>query len=299
MESEVSMLGPIAQNLVFGILVGALYGLAAVGLSLVFGVTKFLNVAHGELLMFGGYASFWVFTLLGVDPFLTLPSTIIFLLLVGVVLYKVLFARMVKLPEEIKIKNTLLVGFGLSLILQNVALRLWTADDRGITTSYAGSVFTILGVRFPIVRVASLGIAFVSLLALQLFLRRTYTGKAIRATVEDWEAATLMGIDIHKVYLLSFVLGAALAGVAGTLVSVGYSIEPAMGMYWTLKGLIVMVLGGLGSITGTFVGGLILGVTESATSFFISGNYRQVVGLLLFLLVLIFRPQGLFGAREG
>jgi branched-chain amino acid transport system permease protein len=299
MESEVSMLGPIAQNLVFGILVGALYGLAAVGLSLVFGVTKFLNVAHGELLMFGGYASFWVFTLLGVDPFLTLPSTIIFLLLIGLVLYKLLFARMVKLTEEIKIKNTLLVGFGLSLILQNVALRLWTADDRGITTSYAGSVFTILGVRFPIVRVASLGIAFVSLLALHLFLRRTYTGKAIRATVEDWEAATLMGIDIHKVYLLSFVLGAALAGVAGTLVSVGYSIEPAMGMYWTLKGLIVMVLGGLGSITGTFVGGLILGVTESATSFFISGNYRQVVGLLLFLLVLIFRPQGLFGAREG
>jgi len=293
------MLGPIAQNLVFGILVGALYGLAAVGLSLVFGVTKFLNVAHGELLMFGGYASFWVFTLLGVDPFLTLPSTIIFLLLVGLVLYKLLFARMVKLTEEIKIKNTLLVGFGLSLILQNVALRLWTADDRGITTSYAGSVFTILGVRFPIVRVASLGIAFVSLLALQLFLRRTYTGKAIRATVEDWEAATLMGIDIHRVYLLSFVLGAALAGVAGTLVSVGYSIEPAMGMYWTLKGLIVMVLGGLGSITGTFVGGLILGVTESATSFFISGNYRQVVGLLIFLLVLIFRPQGLFGAREG
>jgi len=299
MESEVPMLGPIAQNLVFGILVGALYGLAAVGLSLVFGVTKFLNVAHGELLMFGGYASFWVFTLLGVDPFLTLPSTIIFLFLVGVFLYKLLFARMVKLTEEIKIKNTLLVGFGLSLILQNVALRLWTADDRGITTSYAGSVFTILGVRFPIVRVASLGIAFVSLLALHLFLRRTYTGKAIRATVEDWEAATLMGIDIHKVYLLSFVLGAALAGVAGTLVSVGYSIEPAMGMYWTLKGLIVMVLGGLGSITGTFVGGLILGVTESATSFFISGNYRQVVGLLIFLLVLIFRPQGLFGAREG
>jgi branched-chain amino acid transport system permease protein len=295
------MLGPMAQNLVFGILVGALYGLAAVGLSLVFGVTKFLNVAHGELLMFGGYASFWVFTLLGVDPFLTLPSTIIFLLLIGVVLYKVLFARMVKLTEEIKIKNTLLIGFGLSLVLQNLALRLWTADDRGITTSYSGQALTFLGVRFPIVRVASLGIAFVSLLALHLFLRRTYTGKAIRATVEDWEAATLMGIDIHKVYLLSFVLGSALAGVAGALVSVGYSIEPAMGLHWTLKGLIVMVLGGLGSIMGTFVGGIVLGVTESATSFLIprGGTYREVVGLFLFILVLIFRPQGLFGAKEG
>jgi len=295
------MLGPMAQNLVFGILVGALYGLAAVGLSLVFGVTKFLNVAHGELLMFGGYASFWVFTLWGVDPFLTLPSTIIFLLLIGIVLYQVLFVRMVKLTEEHKIKNTLLVGFGLSLVLQNLALRLWTADDRGITTSYSGQALTFLGVRFPIVRVASLGIAFVSLLALHLFLRRTYTGKAIRATVEDWEAATLMGIDIHKVYLLSFVLGAALAGVAGALVSVGYSIEPAMGLHWTLKGLIVMVLGGLGSIMGTFVGGIVLGVTESATSFLIprGGTYREVVGLFLFILILIFRPQGLFGAKEG
>jgi branched-chain amino acid transport system permease protein len=279
-------------------LVGALYGLAAVGLSLVFGVTKFLNVAHGELLMFGGYASFWLFTLLDVDPFASIPLSIIFLLLIGLLLYKLLFSRMVKLPDEDKIRNTLLIGFGLGLILQNVALRLWTADDRGITTSYAGEAFTILGVRFPVVRVASLVIAFVFILALQLFLRRTYTGKAIRATVEDWEAATLMGINVHRVYLLSFVMGAALAGVAGTLVAVGYSVDPAMGMHWTLKGLIVMVLGGVGSITGTLVGGLILGVTESAASILIGGNYRQVVGLVIFLLVLIFRPQGLFGARE-
>jgi branched-chain amino acid transport system permease protein len=275
-----------------------LYGLAAVGLSLVFGVTKFLNVAHGELLMFGGYASFWLFTLLGVDPFASIPLSIIFLLLIGLLLYKVLFSRMVKLPEEDKIRNTLLVGFGLGLILQNLALRMWTADDRGITTSYAGEAFTILGVRFPFVRVASLVIAFVFILALQVLLRRTYTGKAIRATVEDWEAATLMGINVHRVYLLSFVLGAALAGVAGTLVAVGYSVEPSMGMHWTLKGLIVMVLGGVGSIAGTLVGGLLLGVTESATSIFISSNYREAVGLVIFLLVLIFRPQGLFGAEE-
>jgi branched-chain amino acid transport system permease protein len=289
----------VAQSLIFGILVGALYGLAAVGLSLVFGVTKFLNVAHGELLMFGGYASFWLFTLWGVDPFASIPLSILFLLLIGSLLYKVLFSRMVKLPDEDKIRNTLLIGFGLGLILQNVALRLWTADDRGITTSYAGEAFTILGVRFPIVRVASLVIAFVFILALQLFLRRTYMGKAIRATVEDWEAATLMGINVHRVYLLSFVMGAALAGAAGTLVAVGYSVDPSMGMHWTLKGLIVMVLGGVGSITGTLVGGLILGFTESATSIFISSNYREVVGLVIFILVLIFRPQGLLGAKEG
>jgi branched-chain amino acid transport system permease protein len=293
------MLQPIAQNLVFGILVGALYGLAAVGLALVFGVTKFLNVAHGELLMLGGYASFWLFTLWRVDPFLSLPLAIVSLLVVGAVLYKLLFGRMVKLAEGAKIQNTLLVGFGLSLILQNLALRFWTADTRSITTLYSGAVWIILGVRLPIVRVASMGIAFVLIVALQLFLRRTYTGKALRATVENWEAATLMGIDIQRVYLLSFVMGAALAGVAGALVSVGYSIDPTMGMSWTLKSLVVMVLGGLGSLTGTFVGGLILGVTESATGYFFSLTYREVVGLVLFLLVLIFRPQGLFGAKEG
>jgi branched-chain amino acid transport system permease protein len=292
------MLEAVVQNLVFGILLGALYGLAAVGISMVFGVTKFLNVAHGELLMFGGYACFWLFNLFDLDPFLSLPLTIIFLLLIGTVLYQLLFVRMVKLPTEEKIKNTMLIGFGLTLILQNMALILWTADDRGITTSYSMATFTLLGVRFPYVRVAGLVISLVCLFALQQFLRRTYTGKAIRATVEDWEAASLVGIDVHRVYLLSFLLGTALAGVAGALVSVSFSVDPAMGMHWTLKSLIVMVLGGLGNFMGTFVGGILLGTTESITAFFIGGNYRQVVGLVLFLLILIFKPQGLFGVKE-
>jgi branched-chain amino acid transport system permease protein len=292
------MLEPLVQNLAFGVLVGSLYGLAAVGLSLVFGVTKILNVAHGELLMFGGYASFWAVTLLGIDPFLSIIPAVIFLAVIGYILYKLIFSRLVKLDESVKIQNTLLVGFGLSLILQNIALRLWSADTRGITTFYSGWAITTLGIRFPIVRVASLIIALVTLLALELFLRRTYTGKALRATVENWEAATLMGIDIQKVYLLAFVMGASLAAIAGTLVSVGYSIDPMMGLNWTLTSLIVMVLGGLGSIIGTFVGGIVLGVTQSLTGFLLSQSYREVVGLVLFLLVLVFRPQGLFGAKE-
>jgi branched-chain amino acid transport system permease protein len=293
------MLGSVTQNLVFGVLVGALYGLVAVGLSLVFGVTKFLNVAHGELLMIGGYSSFWIFSLLGVDPFLSIPITIFFLLIVGWILYKLLFSRMTKLPEESKIKNTLLVGFGVSVILQNIALRLWSADDRGITASYSRVAFTVFGIRLPIVRLISLAISLIFLIGLQLFLHKTFTGKAIRATVQDWEAASMMGINIHRMYLLAFMIGAALAGVGGTLVTVNYSIEPSMGLNWTLKALIVMVLGGLGSITGTFIGGIILGVTESATSILIGSNYREVVGLVIFLLVLIFRPQGLFGKKEA
>ncbi len=292
------MFETLVQNLVFGILLGALYGLAAVGIAMVFGVTKFLNVAHGELLMLGGYACFWLFNLFDLDPFLSLPLTIFFLLVIGTVLYKLFFVRMVKLPQEEKIKNTMLVGFGLSLILQNVALMLWTADDRGITTSYSSAAFSLLGVRFPYVRLAGLLISLVCLFSLQLFLRRTYTGKAIRATVENWEAASLMGIDVHKVYLLSFLLGTALAGAAGALVSVTFSVDPSMGMHWTLKALIVMVLGGVGNFMGTFVAGILLGVTESATAYFMGGNYREVVGLVLFLLVMVFRPQGLFGQKE-
>lgn len=292
------MLEAILQNIVFGILVGALYGLAALGLSLVFGVTKFLNVAHGELLMFGGYASFWVFNLLGIDPFLSLPLNILVLLVIGFVVYELLFVRMVKLGVEDKIKNTMLVGFGLSLILQNVALLLWTADDRGITTAYSAQAFKLLGIRFPMMRLASFALALVCLIALNIFLRKTFAGRAIRATVEDWEAASLMGINVHQVYLLSFVLGATLAGVAGALVSTTFSVYPSMGMHWTLKALVVMVLGGLGSFTGTFAGGILLGATESVTAFVIGGNYREIVGLLLFLLILIFRPQGLLGSKE-
>jgi branched-chain amino acid transport system permease protein len=295
---EIYILKAIPQNLVFGVLVGALYGLAALGLSLVFGVTKLLNVAHGELLMIGGYVSFWIFNLLGIGPFTSLPLNMLALALVGLVLYKLLFVRMVKLDEEDKIKNSMLVGFGLSLILQNLAIFLWTADDRGITTSYSAVAFTFLGIRFPLVRLASFALAFICLIALNIFLHRTYTGRAIRATAEDWEAASLMGIDVQNVYLLSFVLGAVLAGIAGAMVSITFSVNPFMGMQWTLKALVVMVLGGLGSLTGTFVGGIALGTTESITALLIGGNYREIVGLVLFLLILVFRPQGLLGSKE-
>lgn len=291
------MFESIAQNVVFGLLVGALYGLAAVGLSLVFGVLKILNVAHGELIMLGGYGSFWLFTLYGIDPFLSIPLTMALLFILGGVLYGGFFTHVVRFDEEVKIKNSLLIAFGLALILDNLAIRLWTADERAITPSYAGWTIESLGIRFPVVRLVGLVMAFISLLGLHLFLHRTYWGKAIRAMAEDWETATLMGINIQRGYLISFALGSALAGMAGTLVSVGYAISPAIGLEWTLKALIVVVLAGLGSMTGTFVAGLLLGVAESISAFFLGGAYRELVGLVIFLLVLSLRPQGLFGER--
>jgi branched-chain amino acid transport system permease protein len=285
----------LAQQLVLGLLIGGLYGLAAAGLSLVFGVMKVLNVAHGELIMLGGYGAFWLVALLGLDPFVSLAVVIPATLLLGVVLYAGLFGFVVRADEETRVKNSLLIGFGLALALHALAVRLWTADERSVPTPYGGAVFTVAGLSIPAVRLLSLLLAFALILSLQLLLTRWRWGKAIRATAEDWQAALLTGIDVRRAYLLAFALGTALAGAAGTLVTVAYSVSPSIGLEWTLKALIVVVLAGLGSVLGTFVGGLVLGVAEAASAAAFGGPYREVIGLVLFVVVLVLRPRGLFG----
>jgi branched-chain amino acid transport system permease protein len=285
----------LAQQLVLGLLIGGLYGLAAAGLSLVFGVLKVLNVAHGELIMLGGYGAFWLVALLGLDPFVSLVVVIPGALLLGVVLYAGLFGFVVRADEETRVKNSLLIGFGLALALHALAVRLWTADERSVPTPYGGAVFTVAGLSIPAVRLLSLMLAFALILALQLLLTRWRWGQAIRATAEDWQAALLTGIDVRRAYLLAFALGTALAGAAGTLVTVAYSVSPSIGLEWTLKALIVVVLAGLGSVLGTFVGGLVLGVAEAASAAAFGGPYREVIGLVIFVVVLVLRPRGLFG----
>ena len=284
----------LVQQLVLGLLVGGLYGLAAAGLSLVFGVLKVLNVAHGELIMLGGYGAFWLWALLGFDPLLALPLVVAGALAFGVLLYWGLFAFVVRAHEETRIKNSLLIGFGLALATHALAVRLWTADERSITTTYAGAVLSLGPIAIPLVRLASLVLAFALIGALHLLLQRWRWGRAIRATAEDWEAAALTGIDVRRAYLLAFAIGTGLAGAAGTLVSVGYSVSPSIGLEWTLKALIVIVLAGLGSMLGTFVGGLVLGLAEAASAFAFGGPYREVAGLVIFLAVLVARPRGLF-----
>jgi branched-chain amino acid transport system permease protein len=285
----------LAQQLVLGLLIGGLYGLAAAGLSLVFGVMKVLNVAHGELIMLGGYGAFWLVALLGLDPFASLALVIPGALLLGVVLYAVLFGFVVRADEETRVKNSLLIGFGLALALHALAVRLWTADERSVPTPYGGAVFTVAGLSIPAVRLLSLLLAFALILALELLLTRWRWGKAIRATAEDWQAALLTGIDVRRAYLLAFALGTALAGAAGTLVTIAYSVSPSIGLEWTLKALIVVVLAGLGSVLGTFVGGLLLGMAEAASAAAFGGPYREVIGLVIFVVVLVLRPRGLFG----
>ena len=285
----------LAQQILLGLLIGGLYGLAAAGLSLVFGVLKVLNVAHGELIMLGGYGAFWLVALFGIDPFASLVLVLPLSLLLGVVLYWGLFGFVVRADEETRIKNSLLIGFGLALALHALAVRLWTADERSIPTPYGGAVLTVGGLSIPLVRLLSLAVAFALIGGLHLLLKHWRWGQAIRATAEDWQAALLTGIDVRRAYLLAFALGTGLAGAAGTLVSVGYSISPSIGLEWTLKALIVVVLAGLGSMIGTFVGGLFLGVAEAASAIAFGGPYREIVGLVIFIVVLLLRPRGLFG----
>ena len=288
-------MGALAQQLVLGLLIGGLYGLAAAGLSLIFGVLKVLNVAHGELIVLGGYGAFWLFTLYGLDPFVALLLVVPASLLLGTGLYATLFGFVVRADEETRIKNSLLIGFGLALALQALAVRLWTADERSIPTPYGGAALSIGDLSLPVIRLLSLGIAFGLILGVQLLLEHWRWGKAIRATAEDWQAALLAGIDVRRAYLLAFAIGTALAGATGVLVTIGYSVSPSIGLEWTLKALIVVVLAGLGSMIGTFVGGLLLGVAEAASAAAFGGPYREVVGLVLFVVVLIVRPRGLFG----
>ncbi len=291
------MFETLLQNIVSGVLVGSLYGLAALGLSLVFGVLRILNIAHGELIMLGGYAAFWFFNLYGIDPFVSLALVIVLLFLIGWILHRGLFSAVVKFDEEDRLKNSLLIGFGLTLILQSVAIQLFSADERSITTDYATASIELFGIRLPIIRLAGLVVGLIVVVLLELFLNRTFQGKAIRATAEDWQTAALTGINVHSVYLFTFALGSALAGVAGALVVVGFSVSPIIGLEWTLKGLIVIVLAGLGSMWGTFLGGILLGVMESLSAYTLGAEYRELVGIILFLIILTVRPQGLFGAR--
>jgi branched-chain amino acid transport system permease protein len=285
----------LAQQLVLGVLIGGLYGLAAAGLSLVFGVLRVLNVAHGDLIMLGGYAAFWLFSLLGLDPFLSLLAVVPAALVIGVVLYTGLFGAVVRFTDETRIKNSLLVSFGLALAIHALAVKLWTADERSIATPYGGDVLTVVGLAVPKLRLASLILAFALIALVHLLLTRWRWGQAIRATAEDWQAALLVGIDVRRAYLLAFAIGTALAGAAGTLVSIGYSVSPSIGLEWTLKALIVVVLAGLGSLMGTFLAGVVLGVAEAASAAAFGGPYREVVGLVIILTILVARPQGMFG----
>lgn len=279
------------QTIVSGFLTGSLYALIGIGLTIIFGVMRVINFAHGELLMLGMYITYWLFHLLGVDPLLSLLVTMPLLFLIGAAIQRFLIAPSIRAPEE----NLILLTVGVSLVLSNLALLFWTADYRTVTASYSGVAWRLAGISFSVPLLIGFGIALAITAVLFLFLMRTDIGRAIRATAQDRESAMLMGIPVQKISMITFGIGASLAGAAGTLLDPVYYIYPNVGAPFTLKAFVIVVLGGMGSVVGALVGGLILGVAESLGAVYISTGYRDAVGFVIFLLILTLKPSGLFG----
>jgi branched-chain amino acid transport system permease protein len=288
----------VLQILTYGLIVGAVYGLVAIGLALLMGVMKYLNIAHGTFIMLGGYVSFWLSHFWGLDPFASIPLVMLVMFLVGLVLYKVLLSPLARLPEGLKINNSMLITFGLTWILDNAATLVWTSDVRSVTTSYTGEVVELFGVRLSYTGLAGMGLAVTLILLLHLLLTKTFFGKSVRAATQDADAASLSAINVQRTFLISCGIGIALAGAAGVAIVSIYSITPTGGLSWLLLSMVVLVLAGEGNINGILPAGLFLGLVEAVSVFVTGASYREVVGLIVFILVLMFRPQGLFVSRK-
>jgi branched-chain amino acid transport system permease protein len=284
----------ILQVLINGILLGGLYGIMAMGMSLIYGVMRIVNITHGALIMLGAYITFWTFTLWGWDPFLSLPVTILMLFLYGYLLQRFILNLIVRAQMYL----TLLITFGIEVVMVNLARILWSSDLRQVAPSYTAANFSVAGLTIPYVRLwVFLTTIMLSILFL-LLLERTRLGRAIRATAEELRAARLTGIPVGHVYAVTFGLGAALAGAAGAMWGMLFPMTPIMGRPLTLKSFVVAVLGGLGTMMGPIVGGVALGLAESFTSTFIGPTYPNAISFGLLVLILILRPTGVLGRRE-
>jgi branched-chain amino acid transport system permease protein len=296
---ELSLLADpaILSELVFqGLVRGAMYALMGIGLSLIFGILGVVNFAHGEFFMLGTYAMYFVSALLGL-PFLAgVAAAAIALFVVGVLVERALIEPLRQRAGRDWLLDSFVLTIGLMVILQNLALLGFGSRRRGITTMVEGSV--VLGdvtITYERLAILALAVSIVGLLA--AYIKFTATGKAIRATAQHPEAAQTLGIDINRVYTVAFGLGAALAGAAGALLISIFPAFPTVGYQPVLKSFAVVILGGLGNIPGAIAGGFLLGIVEAYAIFFMSAGWQSVVTPLIIILVLVFRPQGLFTAQ--
>ncbi len=277
-----------------GFFLGGLYAVVAIGLSLIFGVMRLVNVTHGEFLIAAAYLNLVITGVFGVDPLLATFISMPIIFVIG-------FAtqRWVLNPVMGKgMEPALLMAFGLSIIAQNGMIYIFGGDPQTITTRFTQQGTEVLGVTVPTIYVVSLVLGVVLIGGLHLFISRTYLGKAIRAATQDPETAGIMGINVNHIYAITYGIGASLAAFGGLLIGAAFSFIPASGFPWLLKSFVVVVLGGMGSIIGTLLGGLILGTAEGMGAAIVGTGYRDMIGFLIFLLVLLIRPRGLFG-RKG
>jgi branched-chain amino acid transport system permease protein len=284
----------LVQAFVNGLLLGGFYALLSVGFSLVYGVMGIINLAHAAMVMLGSYVTFTLFHYLGVDPFITLPVTALVLFIIG---YGVQIGINNRLIRRGFLGMTVVAAFGLNLVMINVALLIWTADYKSVVTSYSGMAFEILGLRFPLIRVLILVVSLVMTGLLWLFLQKAKTGKAIRAVAQNREAAEMMGVNVFRMYNITFAIGAAMAGIAGALLTPFSSISPFMTGPFLGIVFSVAVLGGLGSVSGAVLAGLVLGVAQVVGVHFLGVQWQLAISYAVFILVLLLRPQGLRGVK--
>lgn len=281
----------LAQALLNGVLQGGVYAAAGVGLSLIFGVSGILNAAHGELVMLGAFATYWLFKLHHVDALLTLPISFVLLFALGYAIQRLILNR--TLGSNVLV--SLLVTFGISLILVNTALRLWSADYRMMTVPYFERSYILGPLIVPPSRLTAFVVGVAMVAGLHGLLQHTRLGRMIRATAQDWEMARLVGVQPYRIYAITFGLGAGISGVAGSLVAFYTPVEPHMGLTFTLFSFAVVVLGGMGYIPGVLWGGVVLGIAQALTETYSESGLSLLVAFFLLYLILRFMPAGLLG----
>lgn len=290
----------LVQVILVGLLTGGVYALMAAGLTLIFGVMRVINIAHGAFLVLSAYTAYWLFTLFGLEPFLSIIVSVPAFLIIGIIFQRYMLARVQNEPGL-----TVLMTFALAITLEGLMGHVWQSTGRSIRTWYTSEVLRInlgeISVRLPLVRLAGFALAAVALLTLYLLLFRTDQGRAIRATIQNRDAARLVGVSVDRIQALTFGLGLATVAGGGALFSVIWSFNAGSHEEWISKMLSIIVLGGMGSLPGAFVAALIMGVAEGVAAVVMTSYISPIVFYLILFLTLIFRPQGLFGTvvREG
>jgi branched-chain amino acid transport system permease protein len=283
----------LAQLAVATVLLGGIYALIAVGLTLIFGIMRVVNFAHGEFLMLGMYLAFWAFALYALDPYVVVLGSIPVFFAVGLVTYGLVMRGVIQASHNVQIFTTV----GLSVVLQNVALVAWAGDFRFVRPWHLSTVIRAGSTTFNLSQVVAFVIAVGLTGALVAFMKWTHAGRVMRATAQDRDAATLMGIDTDRVYRLTFAIGIAAVGAAGVLVAPLYAIYPTAGLQFVLIAYVVVVLGGLGDMFGAMLGSFIVAAVEVAGSYLLGTAWKEIFYFILFILVLVFRPAGIFGQR--
>ena len=282
----------VGQVVISGLLAGALYSMVALGLALIFGVMRVINVAHGTILMLGAYTTFWWFQLLGINPYLSLLASMPLMFLLGVFLQRSMVHRVVDAPEL----SSLLLTFGISIALVNVTQYAFSSDVRSV--EFLTGSFLVGPLALSKSRLISFAFAVGLTLFAFWFLQTTKLGKAIRATSQSREVAMVCGVNVQRIHLYAFGMASALAAAGGSLVAVIVAIQPEMGQVYTFKSFLVIVLGGAGNYPGALLGGMLLGLVEQLSSLFLTTQVSEAVAYVLLVLALLLRPTGLFGGRS-